>query len=423
MSDASYTGFIDPNRYMMELSSELVEKANVAPERFDQLMKDDVDHTPYDVVYEENKLELRKYTPEEVTQETPIILVYALINRPYILDMHPETSVVKKFLQQGFEVYMVDFGEPSRLDQWLSFDDYVNRYLHNSVSYVLEDADVDDVHLLGYCMGGTLSVIYTTFYPERVRTLGALALAFNFDGGSGGMYEKWADPLDIDLIADTLGNFPADPMAIVFAMRNPVYTVLTRWINLFDNFEDEEMMEISSRMEQWAWDGVDISGKWFSQFVGDIVQENKLANNEMYVGGEHVDVSSIDVPVVQIMGEEDGIAPIESSRPLKDVIASDDYDEFTAPVNHFGVSTVPQILESLWPHVTEWFAQRSDQGSESDATEPADAAETEDSETAAEAGGAAETEAAEDAAATDETEEPSETMQDETEEDTDKVAQ
>ena len=420
MTERQFEGIIDPNQYAMQLSEELVEKAKVAPERFEQLMEDDVDHTPYDVVYEENKLTLRKYTPEEVTQDTPIVLVYALINRPYILDMHPQTSVVKKLLQEGFEVYMVDFGEPSRLDQSLTFDDYANRYLHNSVEYALEDAGVDDAHLLGYCQGGTLSLIYTALHQDRVRSLGTLALAYNFDGGSGGMYEKWAEPLDIEMVGDTLGNYPADPMAVVFAMRNPVYTVLTRWIALFDQFENEQVMKMSSRMEQWAWDGVDIAGTWFTQFVRDIVQENQLANNEMYVGGEHVDLTTIDVPVVQVIGEDDGIAPPESIRPLEDAISSEDYTEFSRPVGHFGVSTSPPILEDLWPEVAQWFAERSDrEDADEETVEKEETAEETEEEAAEEAEVAGEN-AVEEAM---EAAENAEASAEEEEDDADKVAQ
>jgi polyhydroxyalkanoate synthase len=327
----------------------------------------------HEVVYEENKLRLHRYTPEETEHETPIVVVYALINRPYMLDIQPGMSVIQTLLGEGFGVYLVDWGEPSRLDRTLTFEDYVCRYLDNAIGEVCERSEVEDVHLLGYCMGGTLSVIYSALDPERVRTLGAMALAFNFDGDSG-IYETWAEPLDIDQIAQTLGTLPADPLATVFAMRDPIVTLLTRFVDLYDRLEDDGFVETYARMEQWSGDGVDITGGAYSDFVGDIVQDNKLARGGLTVGDRQIDVSDIDVPVMQVIGEEDGIAPPNCARPLGEAVGSDDYTEFDWPTGHFGVSISPSAHQKLWPNVADWYAERGR------ADPPASAADDEGSE-------------------------------------------
>lgn len=347
----------DPSRYTLELTAELLEKTAIAPEQLAKMFTADVGHTPSEVIYEENKVRLHKYEPEEVTQETPIVLVYALINRPYILDLQPNTSVIETLLNEGFEVYLVDWGDPSPLDRTLTFEDYVLRYLDNCLEEVCADADVEDVHLLGYCVGGTLAVMYTALEPERVRTLATMALAFSFHGESG-LFETWAQHVDPDVLADNLGNMPKRPMAVSFTMKDPVDNYVTRFIDLYERLDEDFFVEMYSRIERWSWDGVDIAGETFRQFIGDIYQDNKLAANEFHVGDRHVDLETIDAPVLQVIGQEDTIAPPESSKPLRETIDSDDYTEMEFPTGHFGVSISPSAHQQLWPDVAAWFRER-----------------------------------------------------------------
>ncbi|KAG2475822.1 MAG: poly(R)-hydroxyalkanoic acid synthase, class III, partial [Nitrosopumilales archaeon] len=105
----------------------------------------------------------------------PLIIVYALINRYHILDIHPKKSWVRNLLDQGLDVYMVDWGTPTNMDKYLDFDDYVNGYLDNCVEFVKDEANVDQVSLQGYCTGGTLATVYSSLHPENVKNFVATA--------------------------------------------------------------------------------------------------------------------------------------------------------------------------------------------------------------------------------------------------------
>ena len=145
-----------------------MEQISVAPDAATEMASIEVGETPSEVVYRENKLELHRYEPEgEPVQEIPIVVVYALINRPYILDLQPDRSVVRQLQRAGFTTYLIDWGEPSRLDTSLGLDDYVARYIDNCVDEVCALEDVDQVNILGYCMGGTMSAMYTALDLRR----------------------------------------------------------------------------------------------------------------------------------------------------------------------------------------------------------------------------------------------------------------
>ncbi len=318
----------------------------------------DVGQTDSDVVYRENALAVHRYEPEERRHETPILIVYALVNRPYILDLQPDRSVIRRLLGAGFRVYLVDWGEPSRLDATLDLTDYVTRYLDNCVDAVRSDAETPDLHLLGYCMGATMASMYAARNPGAVRTLTCMAMPFAFDG-TGGILERWARTVDPALLVETYGNVPAPLLAVEFAMLNPVEHLVTKYVRLYENLDDAAFVETFARMERWIWDGVDVPGAAFREFIDEIYRENQLLEGAFELDGEPVPFGTIDVPVLQIVGADDDIVPPASSAPFGDVIASEDIRVVDCPVGHVGLSVSSHAHDELWPTVGDWLAARS----------------------------------------------------------------
>jgi polyhydroxyalkanoate synthase len=377
VSPNGLTASIDTHTQLVELAAELVEKTDASVDRLATLLTADVGHTDSEVVYEENKLELHRYEPAETDHGTPIVIVYALVNRPYILDLQPDRSVIRRLLEAGFEVYLVEWGEPSRLDTALSLSDYVCRYLHNCVEAVCDRSGVEDVHLLGYCMGGTLSIMYTALHQERVRTLGLMATPVAFDG-TGGILERWASHYDPGVAVETYGNLPAELLAFEFSLMEPVENYVTKYVRLYENLEDESFVANFSRMEQWIWDGVDVAGETYREFVGEVYKQNALVENEVHLDGERIDLREITVPVLQIVGQYDHIVPAESSRPFNDAIASEDERLIEFPAGHIGISVSSNAHDRLWPEVCSWYADRSrDTTPTEEPTEPSTESRTE----------------------------------------------
>ena len=352
------TAPIDMHRQTLEMAADIVEKTDVGIDQLATLLTAEVGHTESEVVYEENKLELHRYAPEEIEHETPILVVYALVNRPYILDLQPDRSVIRRLLDDGYEVYLIKWGEPSILDRSLGLEDYICRYMDNCVDAVCEQSGVDDVHLLGYCMGGSMSIMYTVLFQERVRTLGLMATPLAFDG-NGGILERWAAHYDPDVAVETLGNLPAELLAVEFSMMDPIDQYVSKYVRLYENIEDPDFVANFSRMEQWIWDGVDVAGEAYREFINDVYKDNQFIDSEFELGGQRLDLSEIEVPVLQIVGEYDHIVPAASSKPLHDEIASEDDRLIEFPAGHIGISVSSKAHQNLWPEVCEWYAERS----------------------------------------------------------------
>jgi len=353
---------LSAHRTVLQTATEGLHKTTLVPDRLEDAASADVGQTPSEVVYTENKLELLRY--ESVTEHqhrVPILIVYALINRPYILDLQPDRSIVRRLLEAGHNVYLIDWHEPSELDTSLSLHDYVNRYVRNCVDEVCERSSQNAINVLGYCMGGTMSVVYAALYPEKVNALGLMATGLYFDD-TGGILELWGDEEHYDprSVTETFGNVPGEFLAAGFDQMDPVPNNVTKYVNLYDRLENEDFVKNFARMEQWLSDSVDVAGGVYAQFLEDIYQDNRLYENELTIDGEHVDVTNIDMPLLQILGDYDNLVPPEASKPFNDVVGTDDVSTIEYPSGHVGLAMSNGAHRDLWPEVAEWFLEHSE---------------------------------------------------------------
>ena len=320
-----------------------------------------VGETPSEVVYTENKLELHHYEARtERKRDVPLLLVYAIINRPYVLDFQPDRSVVGQFLDHGFDVYLLDWGEPSRLDTDLGLDDYVTRYLANCVDVVTERTGTGAPHLLGYCTGATISAIFAALYPERVRTLGLLAPVLNFEA-EGGIFDRWGRDATDDprRVVDVFGNAPGEWLGVEFSLVDPVEFFLARYLRVFDHLDDAEYLARFARRLQWGFDSVDVAGELYRQFRVDLYRDNRLMEGTLSVGGRPVDIGNVTMPVLDIVGTHDRFIPAEASLPFIEAIPSTDTEVIDFPTDHVGLSIGERSHRELWPRVCDWFGRRS----------------------------------------------------------------
>src|SRR3954447_19228371 len=139
--------------------------------------------TPKEVIWTKHKTKLYRYISEKPTKiKTPILLVYALINKPYILDLTKGSSFVEYLVNRGFDVYLLDWGTPGYEDKNMKLDDYIMDYIPRAVRKVLKTSNADEISILGYCMGGTITSIFASLHPELpIRNLIFMTSPFDFE--------------------------------------------------------------------------------------------------------------------------------------------------------------------------------------------------------------------------------------------------
>jgi polyhydroxyalkanoate synthase len=265
--------------------------------------------TPYEVVYEEDRIKLKHYHPVSDKQvETPLLIVYALINRETMLDLQPGRSVVEHFMNMGVDVYMIDWGYPTRKDRYLTIDDHVNGYMDNVVDFICGRHGIRKVNLMGICMGGTFAIIYSALHPEKIKNLITTVAPSNFETDQG-LLHIWTREMDLGRMIEAYGNMQGDRLNMCFLLLNPARLVIDKYIGFFENMDNKEFIENFVRMEKWIFDSPDVPGETIRQFVKDCYQKNLLIQSRMVVGGNRVDLKNITMPLLNIYAKYDHLVP------------------------------------------------------------------------------------------------------------------
>lgn len=345
---------------------ELSQKLFKGVEILSQLREEDIEVgvTPKEEVYREDKVVLYRFTPKvEHSLNIPILIVYALANRPYIVDLHEQRSFVANLLKLGMDVYSIDWGYPSRGDRWLTLDDYINGYINNCVDVVRDRHNLDQINLLGICQGGTFSLCYSSLYPEKVKNLIVMVTPVDFQIKQG-LLNVWggctlgSQALDVDLMVDVLGNIPGDFLNLEFLMLKPFQLGVEKYINLLDTIDRSDKLIDFLRMEKWIFDSPDQAGEAYRQFMKDFYQGNKLIEGQIEIGGKRVDLGSIHIPILNIYAQQDHLVPPASSLALEKYIGSQDYTVRSFPVGHIGMYVSSKVQGVLAPTIVDWLKLR-----------------------------------------------------------------
>jgi polyhydroxyalkanoate synthase subunit PhaC len=314
--------------------------------------------TPHTVVYTRGRMRLLRYASPRRRHRTPILFVYSLINRWYILDFLPGRSLIEYLTQQGHDVYAIDWGVAGQDEQSLTWSELLAGHVGTALRWTRRVSGSEDVTLYGYCMGGTLALAYTALHPEGVRNLVLQATPVDFR--HGGVYSLWTQPrhFDVDSLVDAYGNVPPYVLESGFFMAGPVQR-FTKWLEVFRQIDDPGFVTTFLALERWGADAVPFPGEVYRQYMRDCYQQNLFMKNEMEVGGERVDLRRVSCPVLNIIAENDNIAPPAMSEPVPQLVGTKDCETMRFPVGHIGLSASSKSPVKVWPRIAAWVERRS----------------------------------------------------------------
>ena len=312
--------------------------------------------TPRDSIYQRDILTLYRYRRETpALYKTPILLVYSLINRPSVLDLQPGRSVVESLLKLGFDVYLVDWGSPDPLDQLMGLEDYIKNFLRTVVRKVCLHAGVEQLNLLGYCMGGTMSAMYTALYPDRVKNLLLLGTPLHFR--SENQLYRWGGnkQFDVGKIVDAWSMAP--PWSFEGYAMLTLDSKPRKLLGLLDNIDKPEFLANYVATEQWVNDNIPMAGATYVEFCRKCFVDNQLSEGRMEVGGTPVRLGDVQCPVLIIAGTSDHLVPPETVGA--DPMLFPHGEVMMFPAGHVGLSISGKSHQKLWPAVAQWLAPRS----------------------------------------------------------------
>ena len=349
---------------------DFVERMRKARTRMQQASQAQIGATPKQLVSREGKVALYRYgqpaarararagkATRAARQPPPLLIVYALVNRPYMMDLQEDRSLIRGLLAQGLDVYLIDWGYPDRGDRFTGLADYILGYVDRCVAHICAERGVPAIDVLGVCQGGTFSLCYTALRPKRVRRLLTMVTPVDFHTPDN-LLSKWARTVDVDLIVETFGNVPGEVLNAAFLALMPFRLMHQKYVDLADLAADPRALENFMRMEKWIFDSPDQAGAAFREFVSAFYQRNALLAGTLEIAGERVRLRALRQPILNVYGLRDHLVPPSASRALAGLTGSGDYQELAFDTGHIGMYVSGRTQRELPARIGEWLRGR-----------------------------------------------------------------
>lgn len=325
-----------------------------------------VAQTPKQVIWTLNKARLYRYipvVPAEQRHKVPLFLVFALMNRPYILDLRPGHSFIEYMVKQGYDVYLLDWGAPGPEDKGLKFDDYVLDYLPRAMRKLKAVSGSEEFSMLGWCIGAILSTIYAALRPDDgLKNLLLLTAPLDFTDKQAGGFVRWVNDqaFDPDKIIDAFGNVPGELIDYGAKALRPVENYIGSYLTLWDNLDDPRIVQSWHAMNTWVTELIPMAGATYRQLIQELYRENRLIQGKLIIRGERVDLSRIRANLLDVIALADHISPPCQSESIMTKVSSQDQLLLKVKGGHIGMMAGSGAMKFTWPHIDEWLAARSD---------------------------------------------------------------
>jgi polyhydroxyalkanoate synthase subunit PhaC len=321
--------------------------------------------TPKELVWTLNKAKLYRYVPvmpKEKRHPVPLLLVFALMNRPYILDLKPGHSFVEFMVKSGYDLYLLDWGSPGPEDKNLKFDDYTLDYMPRAIRKMKAISGSEEFSLLGWCIGAILTTVYAALRADDgLRNLILLTAPLDFSDKKGITFARWVDEryFDVEKVLAAFGNMPGEMIDYGAKALKPVENYFGNYLKLWDNLDNPQVVEAWQAMNTWVTDNVALAGGAFRQLVVDLYRNDRLMRNEWMIRGERVDLGQIKANLLTVIAEGDHITPPCQSEAIIGKVSSRDRELFRIAGGHIGIMAGSGANKRTWPHIEGWLASRS----------------------------------------------------------------
>jgi len=313
--------------------------------------------TPRELIYQEDKVRLYRYNAtNSVTSGPPLLLVYALVNRPYMLDLEADRSLIGALIERGIDVWLIDWGYPDASDQYITLDDYVFYYLDKAIDTVRNTCGREIVDLGGVCQGGVLSLCYAAANPHKLGRLVTLVTPTDFHAKDF-LLSDLIRSVDIGLLAEAAGNIPGAFLNMTFLSLNPISLGMRKHLDMLDHIEDHARFLTYLKMERWINDCPDQAAAAFSEFVEIFFKRNGFVNDDICINDRPVSLKDLNLPILNILASKDHIVPPASARRLGELVDNRNYRELEVNAGHIGLFVSRSACNEVADGISEWLTR------------------------------------------------------------------
>jgi len=312
-------------------------------------------------VWSQGKTTLYQYLPlpgvAPAARTRPVLICFALVNRPYVLDLQPDRSLVRRLLEAGLTLYLIDWGDADESDRGTDLADYIERHLHGCVRHVLDAHAAPDLDLIGVCQGGVLSLCYAALHPAAIANLVTITTPVDFHTPDN-LLAKWVRGVDSALL-EASGNVPGEMLNALFLALMPFRLTQQKYVRLLTGDATPAAVEDFVRMEKWIFDSPPQAAAALAQFVRWFYQENRLLRGTLEIAGRPVRLGAIRQPLLNLYALEDHIVPPQACAVLADHVGSRDYSACAIATGHIGMYVSRAAREQIPGRIAAWLKARA----------------------------------------------------------------
>ncbi len=313
------------------------------------------------LLYQEKYLTLYHYFPQkEKTYNVPIILIPPLMTTTDIFDLIPEHSLANTLTENGFNVYLVDFGKPERIDSHLKIDDYILNFIYRAVHMTKKHCDAKQVTLLGYCLGGTFSIIYGSVSLDiKDDVKNVINIAGPVDLKHLPFFNLIFKPFKKEwfMLADKFGCIPKELLTIIFKICDPV-KYIRRPFHVLEKSWDRDFLVKYQALGDFFNNFQNLPAATFKQ-IFEIISANGLISGNLKLLDQKVSLSNFKANLLAFSGSKDTFIPPDSVRQVQKYISTKDSQYAELPFGHVSIMGSEKAKPTIWKTCVDWLKDRS----------------------------------------------------------------
>ncbi|MEM9103675.1 MAG: alpha/beta fold hydrolase [Pseudomonadota bacterium] len=288
--------------------------------------------------------ELQKYTSRTPVNDKvgpPLLMCFALINSPDILSLDEKHSLTQKLIESGYTIYRIQWHAPNVRYNQFTLDDYVLGGIKPCVQW-LANRHACKVQFLGVCQGGVLAMLATAYMQNYIASLCLMVTPMSTPHSKHLLIDT-ARQLKSFFLTNDVGVIPHRWLLRYFLALRPMRQKVAKYLHAIKS----EDMPFFVAMEEWIYQGPDVSVSFLMEYIEKFYVENLLVRNEVKLNGQPIDLRRIQCPVLNIYGKHDHIVPPRSSRAMRHLFESSFYKEVEFNKGHIGLLIDKKITQKI----------------------------------------------------------------------------
>lgn len=342
--------------------------------------------TPFDVIYQNDLVTLRHYRLDLLEQENaqpelnqsfikkhriPLVIVPPLAVNMLIYDLFPQRSMIRFFLAQGFEVYLIDWGKPSRKQTKYHFGTYVQKLMPEFLQQVRLHSGQQELSLHGWSLGGIFTLTYTALFQDHnIRNIiiqgspvdthksGHMGKVFQFISRRA-QWVRQNTRFRLRQVPSHFFHVAGWQNTVGFKLTDPVGSLNGYW-DLMKNLLDREQVTNHATASTFLDDMQAYPGGVMRDLLLRLWIDNELAHGKMQFKDKAAKLKDIQSNLLAMGGKNDNFVTSSAVEPVLELVGSQDKQFVEIPGGHMGIVSGSKAPDQIWPIMADWLAQRSD---------------------------------------------------------------